>query len=74
MSPLSLNRSDPNAGGPSYRDGVPVTEPTDFGNDVTWPTPDPTHYGNPTPSSGSEQNVVDWSTPDPTQFGNKINS
>ncbi len=32
--------------------GNPVThgdDPTQFGNDVTWPTPDPAHFGNDLP-------------------------
>lgn len=68
--PRGINRSDPNNGGKSYRDGIPVTTPVDFGtditlphdfgNDVTW-TPDPAHFGN----------AVTWA-PSPAHFGNKI--
>ena len=41
--------------------GTPITEPHDFGNDVTWPTPDPAHFGN----------AVTW-LPNPAHFGNII--
>jgi len=82
--PRGLNRSDPNAGGQTYRNGSPLdttthnfgnpvthgndptqfgnvmldgNDPTQFGNLVTWPTPDPAHFGNDaslTPDSGFE--------------------
>ena len=71
MCPLGINRSDPNHGGTSYRNGTPITEPHDFGNDVTWPTPDPAHFGNSIPSSGTNQNTVNW-VPSPAHFGNII--
>jgi hypothetical protein len=69
---LGLNRTDLNNTGTSYRNGTPVTLPLDVGNDVGWQTPDPTHFGNPILTSGTEQNVVNWPTPDPTHFGNNV--
>lgn len=68
--PLGLNRTDLNDTGITYKDGTPITEPHDFGNDVDWATPNPAHFGNPIPTSGTEQNKVTWATLDPTHFGN----
>jgi hypothetical protein len=70
MSPLGRNVTDLNSTGISYRNGTPVTLPLDVGNEVTW-NQDPAHFGNPVPTSGTEQNVVNWS-PTPTHFGNEI--
>lgn len=56
-----------------YRNGTPITEPKDFGNEVTW-TPDPAHFGNPvtwTPDPAHFGNAVTW-LPDPAHFGNPI--
>jgi hypothetical protein len=72
--PLGVNRTDLNTTGITYKDGFPVTWPTPnpahFGNPVDWLTPDPTHFGNPIPSDGNNVNTVDWQTPDPAHFGN----
>lgn len=65
--PLGLNRTDLNSTGVSFRNGTPVTEPLDFGNDVMLPH----NFGNPIPSSGTNQNIVNW-LPSPSYFGNEI--
>lgn len=69
--PLGINRSDPNHGGTSYRNGTPINTATHtFGNVVNW-SPSPEHFGNPTPSDGKNNNTVTWS-PTPEHFGNDI--
>ena len=73
--PRGLNRTDLNKTGISYRNGTPVTLPYEFGNVVTWPTPDPAHFGNPVTDGNDPTqfgNTVDWQTPDPTHFGNAV--
>jgi hypothetical protein len=55
-----------------YRNGFKVVLPLVFGNSVTWPTPNPAHWGNPIPSSGTNINFVTWITPNPAHFGNAV--
>jgi hypothetical protein len=70
--PLGLNRTDANVPpNTSYRNGTPVTLPKIFGNAVDWQTPNPAEFGNPIPSSGTNENIVDWA-PTPTHFGNTV--
>jgi hypothetical protein len=68
--PLGKNNSDINNGGKSYRGGTPLTVPHEFGNPVTQGN-DPTQFGNPIPSSGTNENRVTW-TVSPSHFGNII--
>ena len=77
--PLGLNRTDLNFTGISFRSGFPLVLPANFeannepsfpGNIVSW-LPSPAHFGNPIPTSGTEQNIVTWAI-NPTQFGNII--
>jgi hypothetical protein len=63
--PLGLDRVG------DYRNGSPITLPHDFGNDVDWQTPDPTEFGNPIPSDGTNENLVTW-IPTPNHFGNPV--
>lgn len=67
--PLGINRSG------DFREGnpVPPADPKDNSNPVTWPIPDPTHFGNtePQPDATKNSNPVTW-TPSPTHFGNQI--
>lgn len=65
--PLGLNRSDPNNGGKSFRNGSPVTLPHDFGNDVTLPH----DFGNKITLPKNFGNPVTW-MPSPSHFGNTI--
>jgi hypothetical protein len=72
MCPLGKNNSDPNDGGQSFRNGTPIDLTThDFGNIVNWATPNPAEFGNPIPSSGTNENRVTWQ-PSPSHFGNQI--
>lgn len=66
--PLGLNRTDANSSGTSFKNGTPVTLPLNVGN----PAP-PASFGNPIPSSGTEQNTVTW-LPSPSHFGTLIGS
>jgi hypothetical protein len=54
--PEGINRD-----GKSYRNGVPVT----------WPTPDPEHFGTPINEPHDFGNDVNW-TPSPAHFGNPV--
>jgi hypothetical protein len=67
--PLGINRSgDSRNGNP-----VPPLAPSDDSNPVTWPTPNPAHFGNTEPQSDATKNSnpVTWS-PSPNHFGNPI--
>jgi hypothetical protein len=72
---LGIVRTDLNKTGISYRDGFLIDyEPAGVaqpGNEVTW-TPDPSHFGNPIPSDGTNENQVDWEV-EAAHFGNIIN-
>jgi hypothetical protein len=72
--PEGLVRTDLNKTGTTYKNGTPITLPHDFGNDVTWATPNAAHFGNPIPATDPtfNSNPVTWSTPDPAHFGNEI--
>jgi hypothetical protein len=64
--PLGLDRVG------DYRDGTPINTIThNFGNPVTWETPDPAEFGNPIPSDGTNENLVTW-LPTPNHFGNPV--
>jgi hypothetical protein len=72
MCPLGKNNSDPNDGGQSFRNGTPIDLTThDFGNVINWATPNPAEFGNPIPSSGTNENQVTWQ-PSPSHFGNQV--
>jgi len=69
---LGLVRTDLNLTDITFRNGIPITLPHDFGNPVTW-TPDPSHFGNPIPppDPSLDSNLVIWAV-DPAHFGNII--
>ena len=66
--PRGLNRSG------DFRNGSPITLPHTFGNPITQ-TPSPKNFGNavtwPTPNPAEFGNAVTW-TPSPAHFGNVI--
>jgi hypothetical protein len=66
--PRGVVRDDPNQGGPSFRNGQPVTLPINYGTEVTLPK----DFGNEIPAQEDNSNEVTWQTPDPTHFGNEI--
>jgi Chitobiase/beta-hexosaminidase C-terminal domain len=72
--PCGIVRTDSNNGGQSFRNGTPITEPHNFGNEVDWQTPDPAHFGNPVPPTDPtfNSNPVTWPTPNPAHFGNDV--
>ena len=65
--PHGLNRSG------DFRHGnpVPATDPKFDSNPITWPTPDPTHFGNAVTTPKTFGNTVNW-TPSPSHFGNPV--
>ena len=63
--PRGLDRTDLNTSGTSFRHGVPVVTPVNFGQAVTLPK----NFGNTIPFDAG--NPVTWN-PNPTHFGNDV--
>ena len=63
--PRGLDRTDLNTTGTSFRNGIPVVTPINFGQAVTLPK----NFGNTMPFDAG--NPVTW-TPSPTHFGNAV--
>jgi len=63
--PRGLDRTDLNTSGTSFRHGVPVVTPINFGQAVTLPK----NFGNTMPFDAG--NPVTWK-PSPAHFGNAV--